>query len=307
MADANVFPSSLSISTKPPEPAAFLTMDLEIANASTTFVDALGRPNIKGLKLVDITVPSDRERVLSHQRQMQDEQKMREPTYLPPIFGKQEEDRVIQALGFSPEEISRYQLDRHEYLTFQTADGQSRTFPVRMGLAKQDSIYFVVVSLNLAVRQFQPPTPSPNPRDIMYSYQALPQPYSQPTPVSATFDPRSTRGREGAYGQRQLETPTQMMVGLSPGLGPSYAASPSRPDYPAGQPSYQVPRSELPPATRPPQTPGYQLPPIRSQQQQQSAPPPPLPDPSPQGREDRSRVDIGGLIDQTDPSRRPHQ
>jgi hypothetical protein len=38
-ADANIFPASLSISTRPPEPAAFLTMDLEIVRASSTFWD----------------------------------------------------------------------------------------------------------------------------------------------------------------------------------------------------------------------------------------------------------------------------
>lgn len=305
MADANLFPVPLSISTKTPEPAAFLTTDLEIAKASTTFVDALARPNIEGLKLIDITVPGDREKVLGHQRQMQEEQKMREPTYLPPIFGKQEEDRVIQGLGFSSDEISRYQLDRQEYLTFQTLEGQARTFPVRMGLAKQDSIYFVVVTLSLAVRQFQHTTPSPNPRDIVYSYQPLPQPYSQPTPVSATFDPRPPRRSEsGSYGPRQLEAPSQMMVGLSPGITPSYAASPSRPDYSTGQPSYQPPRTELQSTTRPTQTQGYQLPPIRSQQQQQQQSAPLPPDRSPQSREDRSRVDIGGLIDRSDPPKR---
>jgi hypothetical protein len=309
-ADANFFPAPLSISTRPPEPAAFLTMDLEIAKASSTFLDALSRSGVKGLKLTDLIAPGDIEKVHGHQRQMQEEQKRRDPTYLPPIFGKQEEDRVIQGLGFSPEDIGRYPLDRQVYLTFTTQDGQQRPYPIRMGFAKQDSIYFVVLALSLTMRaSFQPPTPSPNPRDITYSYQPMPQPYSQPTPVSATFDPRHQRLSDAGYGSRpsaQPGVPPQMVSGLSPGFPVSYAASPNRPDYPGGQISYQVPRSELPPTTasaRPPQMQGYQLPPIVNQQQQTGSQP--QSEQSHQARDDRRRVGIGGLIDQPDPSERP--
>ncbi|KAB5532598.1 hypothetical protein GE09DRAFT_370637 [Coniochaeta sp. 2T2.1] len=315
VADANIFPAPLSISTRPPEPAAFLTMDLEIAKASSAFSDTLSRSNVKGLKLTDIMVPGDIEKILGHQRQMQEEQQRRDPSYLPPIFGKEREDQVIQALGFSPEEIARYPLDRQDYLTFTTQEGQQRSYPIRMGLAKHESIYFVVLTLNLAVRAFQPPTPSPNPRDITYSYQPMPHPYSQPTPVSATFDPRHQRMNDPGYGPRRLSqpgVPSQMMSGLSPGFPVQYVAAPSRQEYP-GQPSssYQVPRSELappiaaPPPPRQPQMQGYQLPPIISQQQQAGSRPS---EQTQHGRDDRRRVGIGGLIDQPpDPSSPPHR
>jgi hypothetical protein len=308
-ADANIFPAPLSISTRHPEPAAFLTMDLEIARASSTFSDALSRSSLKGLKLTDVIAPNDIERVIGHQRQMQEEQQRRDPSYLPPIFGKEAENRVIQALGFSPEDMARYPRDRQDYLTFTTQEGQHRPYPVRMGLAKQDSIYFVVLILNLAVRAFQPPTPSPNPRDIIYSYQSMPQPYSQPTPVSATFDPRHQRPSDPGYGSRrssQAAVPSQMMSGLSPGYPVPFAASPNRQDYP-GQPSYPIPRSELvPPMTttsQPTQLQGYQLPPIIGQQQPTGSQPS---EQAQQSRDDRRRVGIGGLIDQPDPSKRPH-
>ncbi len=305
MSDANVFPTSLSIATRMPEPAAYLTMEMEIAKASSTFTDALGRQAVQGLHLVDLIAPADREKWLIYQRQLHDEQRMKDPHYLPPIFGKQEEDRVMQSLGFSPEELSRYPLDRQEYLTFMGQDGHPRGYPIRMGLAKQDSIYFVVIALSLPIRPFQPPpTPSPNPRDVGYSYQPMPQPYSQPTPVSATFDLRQARLGEPGYGPRQGGgQPQTMMTNLSPGVLSSYAASPSRPDYPGGHPSYQIPRSELPQASRPPQAPGYQLPPIRGQQQGMAS----QQEPPYQARDDRSRVNIDGLIDRPDPSRGPQQ
>lgn len=315
VADANVFPAPLSISTRPPEPAAFLTMDMEIAKASTTFIDAINRASVRGAKLAELLVPGDKDKISVHQRQMQDEQTRKDPNYLPPIFGKQEEDRVIQGLGFSAEDLARYPLERLEYLTFAMQDGQHRTFSVRLGLAKQDSIYFIVVVLNNPVRPFQHPTPSPHardPRDLAYSYPPPQQAYSQPTPVSATFDPGRPRiGGDMAYGQRQPTTPVQLMPGLSPGMSSSYAASPSRPDYAAGPSSYQVPRSELPPTTRPLQTPAYQLPPIRNRQQpHQQFPQHQAGGSSSEGwsRDDRQRVDIGGLIEKPDPSEpRPQQ
>ncbi|KAK3318529.1 hypothetical protein B0H66DRAFT_241949 [Apodospora peruviana] len=304
--DANIFPAPLSISTRIPEPAAFLTVDLEFSKASSPFHDAVGRTSIIGLKLVDLVVPQDREKASNLERRMQDEQKRRAPTYLPPIFGKEKEDQVMQTLGFSSEEISRYTLDWHEYLNFLGQDGQARQIPVRMGLAMRDSIYFVVLVLNLATRSFQYPTPSPNPRDITYSYQPVQQAYSQPTPVSATFDPRQARLGDSGYGTRQLAqpgAPSQAMTGLSPGLPSSYSASPNRPDYGGGTSPYQIPRSELHPVGRPSQAPGYQLPPIRSQQpsvpQQQESPY--------QAREERSRVDIGGLLDRPDTLKSPQR
>lgn len=308
-ADANIFPAPLSISTRSPEPAAFLTMDLEISRASSTFSDALSRSTVQGFKLIDIIAHGDIEKVLGHQRQMQEEQKRRDPTYLPPIFGKEKEDQVIQALGFSLEDIARYPLDRQDYLTFTTQEGQQRAFPIRMGFVKQESIYFVVLTLSLAVRPFQPPTPSPHPRDVTYSYQPMPQPYSQPTPVSATFDPRQQRFGDPGYGTRQPAqpvAPSQMLSGLSPGYRVSYTASPSRQDY-SGQPSYHVPRSELaPPATatstRLTEMQTCQLPPIMSQQQSTASQ---STEQANQGRDEHRRVGIGGLIDQPDPLNRP--
>jgi hypothetical protein len=326
-ADANIFPAPappLSIYTKPPpEPAAFLTMDFDIAKVSTTFLDALSRAGVQGLRLIDVVAPNDREKVLNHQRQLQDEQRRRDPSYLPPIFGKQEEDRVIQALGFSSEEVGRFSLDREDFLTFVTQDGQQRVYPVRVGLAKQDSIYFVVVRLWMAMRGFPPPTPSPNPRDIVSPspfYQPLsmpmpvPQPYPQPTPVSATFNPRPSRSDDSSTGyaprqsaQQQHVAPAPMSAGQSSGLRASFQPlhSPSRSDYPTSQGPYQIPRIESTPDTttaRQHGNSGFHLPPILPQQPPASSRPleqsyHSLEQPR-HPRNDRGRVGIEGLLDQ---------
>lgn len=326
---ANLYHAPLSISTVPPEPAVFLTMDLEIARASTTFADAVGRPIPHGLRITDMLVSGDRERMIGLQRQMQDEQARREPNYLPPMYVKQEEEKVFRALGFSREEIAGYSLERLDNLRFGDHAGQPRSLPVRLGLAKRGSIYFIVIVLdtNTGFRSFQQSTLSPpgrDPRELAYPYPTPQNPYSQHTPVSATFD--HGRGRSAsdvAYLPRQPLTPGQMIPGLSPRLASSYAATPNRPDFPMGPSAYQIPRSELTATPHSSQPAGYQLPPIRSQQQQQQPQfqhHPQQPGyqhvqqtqhhggPSEQGwsRDDRQRVDIGGLIDRPDPSHRHH-
>lgn len=333
-ADANIFPAPgppLSIYTKPPpEPAAFLTMDFDIAKASSTFLEALSRGGLQGLRLSDVVAPNDREKVLNHQRRLQDEQRRRDPSYLPPIFGKQEEDRVIQALGFSSEEVGRYSLDKEDFLTFVTHDGQQRVYPVRIGLAKQDSIYFVVVRLWMAMRGFPPSTQSETPRDIALSspfYQPvstsmpMPQPYPQPTSGSAMFDSRQSRSDESStryasgqsIQQQQYGAPAPMTAGQGSVLRPSFqpVLSPIRPDYPTSQTPYQIPRIESTPDTttaRQHSTSTFHLPPILAHQS--PAPSRPLEqsyhplEQARQPRDDRGRVGIEGLIDQPDVSDR---
>ncbi|KAF5524079.1 hypothetical protein CGCA056_v005400 [Colletotrichum aenigma] len=287
-------------------------MELDIARVSQTFSDAVGIVSVRGRKLFDIVVPSEREKVQSHQRQMQDERARKDPVYLPPIFGQHEQERVFESLRFEADELSRFQLDRQDFFIFASSDGQPRSFSVRMGLAKRESIYFIVLLLNAAPR-YPYPSPSPHARDIPYSYQqqAPPPPpqsqtYAQHTPISATFEPSRPRFGESTLAPRPSPgQPPHMASGLSPGVSPgmpSYAASPSRPDYAVGPSSYQIPRSELPPTARPPQ-PSFQLPPIRAGPHQ-----PPQPEPSWQ-RDERSsgRVDIGGLLEQPDPQQRRPQ
>jgi hypothetical protein len=297
--DVNVYPPPLTIPSRHLEPVAYLTVDLEVARVSSTFVDAIGAgaaQSIQRRNLGELVVPGERERVAALQRSLQEEQGRKDPNYLPPIFARQDIERVIQGLPFDPESISRLPVDRQDFFTFVTAEGQPRSYQIRIGLAKQESVYFVVLLLQLQQRPFPQPSPSPHPRELPYSYQ--PQPYTQLTPVSASFDqswPRfgNTRdSREGGMTPRPPTASGQMMTSLSPGVSPnvpSYSASSSvRAEHPSG-PSYQIPRSELPP-NRHSQQPGYQLPPIRSQG--------PV-EPSLDAR--GGRVDIGGLIDRPNP------
>lgn len=298
ISDAHIYPPPLMTPPRPLEPVAFLSVDFEIVRVSNAFVDAIGAgmaQAILGRRLEEIMAPQEKDRVSALQRALQTEQGRKEPNYLPPIFGRQELERIVHSMPLDAEYTSRLPYDRQDAFTFLTAQRQGRQFSVRVGLAKEDSIYFVVLVLNLQPPMYSHPSSSPHAREAQYPYhQQVPGP--QLTPVSASFDtgrpklgdPREQR--DDMMPRRQTVSGTQGPAGPSPGVSPnmpSYAPSSGRIEHPAG-PSYQIPRSELP-AARPPVQPGYQLPPIRSQG--------PVPEARP------GRVDIGGLIDQPDTSR----
>ncbi|KFA75086.1 hypothetical protein S40288_04025 [Stachybotrys chartarum IBT 40288] len=292
-ADASMYAAQPPAGTRLAEPVAYLTMDLEFSKVSPTFLDALGGANIVGRKLTEACAAGELEKVLLIRNQLLAEQKRREPNYLPPIMGRG--DQVIQGLGFSMEEVARFQLDHQEYLTLVMGDGHTRTFPLRIGLAKEGSYYFVVVGLSLPPR-YAYPSPSPHARDVPSPYHAQPSPVQQPpgyvqfahTPVSATFDPIRHRFSEGSQPRPSsglLQSPGTPSAAYS-----LYPGSPGRAEY-AGLSPYQMGRNDGPSAVRaPPPTGAFQLPPIRAQ-----------PERGPGEGESRrsSRVHIGGLLDNT--------
>lgn len=326
--DANIYPAPLSITTAriPEEPVAYLTIGLEFSRASTSFLNTIGRASVAGLKFLNVLVAEERARASRLQQQAQEEQTRKEPAYLPPIFNDRSET-VMQSLGFTADEVSRYPLQWQDAFTFLGDDGQARPIPIRAGLATRNSIYFVVLLLNRMPRPSYP-TPSPSIRDMGGSFEPGLGMYSQPTPLSATFDPRQSRLSDAGYDPRQAGPPSgslHMLTARSPGLSSAYGVSPSRPDYPITPRTYQTPRTDVHPAGRPPPPPPqaaeYQLPPlprIRSPpagspsqqfeqphaQQQQQQPPPPPPQ-AYQTREERSRIGIGGLLEPPGPARSP--
>lgn len=313
--DANVYPHPLSITAAraSEEPVAFLTISLVFSRGSTSFLNAIRRAAVTGLTLSDVVSAEDRAKAARIERQAQEEQTRMDPNYLPPVFSSERGETVMQSLGFTAEEVSRYSLPWLDTLNFVGDDGQASPIPIRAGLAKQDSIYFVVLLLSQGPRPLYP-TPSPSIRDPAYSYEGLLQPYSQPTPLSATFDSRHPRLGDVGYEPRQpptLGAPPHLMAGRSPGLPPAYAPSPSRPDYPVPPSPYQTAtRTEVHPASRQPaQTAVYQLlplPRIRSPPRG-TAQPQPLELPRYQAREERSRVDIEGLLEQPPPTKSPQR
>ena len=272
LADANVYGPAMTPTPRPlghQEPiCAYLTMDMQIAKATQAFGEAIGLMSVAPRKLHDIVSANDRDKVFRLQRLFEDERNEREPNYLPPIYPKFEENRVIQSVGFGPEEMDQIRLDRQEMLTFQGPDGQQRTFQLRLGLAKKDSTYFVILLLNLPARPptFNQPTSSPYSRemysrDLHYGYQTGQQPLAQPEASPFIPDPTFGDSRGELY-----RTP--------PPLGSNIPPSATMPPlsqtqiYSQAQIPYQTPRSKLPQVQL--QAPNQrqlelQLPPLRDQ------------------------------------------
>ncbi|KAJ4134868.1 hypothetical protein NW768_004477 [Fusarium equiseti] len=296
--EASAYPPPLPTGPRGADPVAFLNMKMDFAKASPAFIEAIGQAELQGQNLVDVVVLTEREKVASIRSQLIEEQTRKEPNYLPPILGRL--DRILQGLGFGAEEVGRFQLDRHEYLTFRAADGQPRQYPIQLGLAKEGTIYFIVMVLNVPIRHAYPLPSSPATRESAHVYSSQP-----PTPQSVyrtpAFDMARGRFNEASLVSRPASGPSiHLPPSTNPGIAPgaaSYAPSPGHAEY-GGPPPYNVPRSELPPATAYRPQPTFQLPPIRAQPEQSGS--------RPTGEqkwthEDRpTRVDIGGLIDKPD-------
>ena len=290
---------------QPQDPlCAYLDMEMQIAKATPGFGETVGLHSLGTRKFEEIVSPNDREKVARLQRGFEEERREREPNYLPPIYlAKFEEDRMIQTIAFSPEETSQVRMDRLDVFTFQGLDGQQRAFNVRFGLAKKDSTYFIVLQLQVPQATPQPyhqPSPSQFSRE---SYSQASQ-YGYPSPQHSypiNSGPSAFMASPAFVDARgeMYRTPGPLGPSIPPsGNMPPFAQSQMRPEYSQGQPSFQTPRSELPPA--PPQHQrDLQLPPIRDHGSDGSSVDPP------RRRDDRSgRVDIGGLLEHPDPARR---
>jgi hypothetical protein len=148
--DANVFASQISpnqhVAGGHELPWAYLTMDMQICDASRIFGELVGMSSIVGRKLLEIVAADNRDKVYRLQLVFESERKEREPNYLPPIYGKTEEERVIKSIGVGPDG-GVLRNERQEFIIFQDPSGQTRGYQARLGPTKKDSTYFVILIL----------------------------------------------------------------------------------------------------------------------------------------------------------------
>ncbi|KAH6607523.1 hypothetical protein Trco_003836 [Trichoderma cornu-damae] len=304
-----------SILPHPMEPVAYLSMDFDIVKASPMFMDIIHASSPIGNKLSDIITPHQASFLNNLQNQLFEEQRLHEPNYLPPILGRL--DLAIKEFGFTSEDVAKFRLNHLEYFDFVGFDGYTRTFPLRFGLAKEGSFYFVVFLLNLRPHHPPPPPPpsqqqhphylqhlqqtqhvqhvqhaqytqhSQHPREPSAAYHHPPnshQPAYGDQASCSPADPYRHRLSEGAI--RPPHNPITSNVSASSGVS-SYTQP-----QPIG-PSYQTSPSDHAPI-RPSTQPSYQLPPIREQPNHR---PSSLEANWSNGERPR-RVDIGGLLEQ---------
>ncbi|KAG5927520.1 hypothetical protein E4U42_002163 [Claviceps africana] len=150
--DLSGYHTPLSATPSPPEPVAYLHMNLDFVKGSATFWDTLGLPSTAGRNLGDVVLPAELDKVGAIHSYFNNEQRRREPNYLPPIFGRGSEG--IHRLGFAVEDFGRFPLTFQDHLVFAggAAATSPRPLPFRAGLAKEGSFYFIVLLLTLPMR-----------------------------------------------------------------------------------------------------------------------------------------------------------
>ncbi|KKP05886.1 hypothetical protein THAR02_02003 [Trichoderma harzianum] len=158
--DPNIYNPSYPGTPHAMEPLAYLSMEFDIVKASPMFMDIVHASSPIGNKLSDIVTPHQANFLTNLQNQLFEEQRLHEPNYLPPMLGRL--DLAIKDFGFTSEDVARFRLNHLEYFSFVGYDGYTRTFPLRFGLAKEGSFYFVVflLSLQQPPPQLPPPLPS---------------------------------------------------------------------------------------------------------------------------------------------------
>lgn len=244
-------------------PYAYLNMDFQIIKATQSFLDSIGFPSVIARKLVDMVDERDKIEQIKQIFEAQ-KQKREQPQYLPPIHSKLDEDRAIQSVGFSNDELRRIQMDRHGTLTFHAMNGEPRPFDVKLGLGKKDAIFFVTIRLlpaqiqSVQQQQHYPVSNLSNPnfnagRDQQYGgfQQSFQQPYTpqqfqqyqyaspmavQPSPQLHTYDePRSQSMQDQSLMYRpsmnsiNTTTPIQQNIPLATSILNSEMSTYSRP------------------------------------------------------------------------------
>lgn len=147
--NSKYFNTSLSAGPATPNPVAYLTIDLQFLKASTTFWDVVGLPNMAGRSLGDVVLTTEKEKLAQIRAHFHSEQKARDPKYIPPVL--ENGFYNIKELGFV--EASRFPLDFYGRLAFVGANGYASLMSIRAGLAKEESFCFIVLLLDLPLRQ----------------------------------------------------------------------------------------------------------------------------------------------------------
>ncbi|EHK22300.1 uncharacterized protein TRIVIDRAFT_169905, partial [Trichoderma virens Gv29-8] len=296
--DPNLYNPSYPGTPHAMEPLAYLSMEFDIVKASPMFMDIVHASSPLGNKLSDIVAPHQANFLTSLQNQLFEEQRLHEPNYLPPMLGRL--DLAIKDFGFTSDDVARFRLNHVEYFSFVGYDGYTRTFPLRFGLAKEGSFYFVVFLLSLQQPhpQLPPPLPSqhhtPHQHHQQYPHHPPQRQHSQHSQHGQhvqhppyTQHPQHSQHTREPSSIRSPQNSAPSNTGTNSGV-PAYTHS----QYSGS--SYQTSQSDHVPTSRPATQPTYQLPPIRAQ-----------PDHRPSSREvswpngERPRrVDIGGLLDQ---------
>ncbi|KAL8870851.1 MAG: hypothetical protein Q9174_003197 [Haloplaca sp. 1 TL-2023] len=141
-------------------PTVLLTPDFRVAQHNYAFADALAvRSSLKGYPLLDLVVPSDREKI--HRLQSALRTEMLDSAHLPPISGRF--DPVTSMPYIEDLNIGQATAGFHtrsEYWSFRLPGDRSRGFPISISVARGPG-HFVILTL-VPSNSASNPLPSPH-------------------------------------------------------------------------------------------------------------------------------------------------
>ncbi|KAM3495391.1 hypothetical protein MY3957_001414 [Beauveria namnaoensis] len=272
-------------------PVVYMRTNMDIVKASSSFSEAIGATRLIGRRLMEMVAPETSETMIDVCNALNAEQKRREPAYLPPIYDKG--DEAVRALSFAPEIVNRIDFKHHAYSTFRAHDGQPRSYPIRFGLLREGSFFFIAALLSLQSRPLYHQPAATHTRNVAHTL-----PRASPSSSYAAHAAIDSDHRRYSDGPSALRREAGMARQASPhGTSPSiayqsiYSASPHSSEYRRQSP-LQIPRSEAgtPLLNRSSES-QYTLPPIRSLAER------PRDKSARDGRQ--RRLSIGGLINST--------
>ncbi|KAM3456105.1 hypothetical protein MY3296_001974 [Beauveria thailandica] len=269
-------------------PVVYMRTNMDIVKASSSFREAIGATGVIGRRLMELVAPETSETMIDICNALNAEQKRREPTYLPPIFDKG--DEAVRALSFAPEIVNRIDFKHHAYSTFRAHDGQPRSYPIRLGLLREGSLFFIAALISVQSRPLYQPAAT-HTRNVARTLPRASPSYG----AHAAIDSDHGRFSDGPLALRREAGMGRQASphGTSPSIAYQsiYSPSPHSAEYRRPSP-LQIPRSEMgtPLLNRPCES-QYTLPPIRSLAERPR---------DKSARDDRQRrLSIGGLIHST--------
>ncbi|KAL9039784.1 MAG: hypothetical protein Q9214_004735 [Letrouitia sp. 1 TL-2023] len=165
-------------------PVALLTTDFRVAQHNYAFADALAlHYSAKGNTLLDLVVPSEREKIQRLQTVLRAE--MLDSAHLPPINGRLDSISSIPAI--EDLDIGRATAGFHtrsEYWSFRLGGDRSRGFPISISLARGGG-HFVVLTL---VHSLSSSLPSSASLPSSHRSSHVPSPTSSQSIRSPTLD-----------------------------------------------------------------------------------------------------------------------
>lgn len=184
-------------------PTVLLTPDFRVAQHNYAFADALGvQSSLKNYALLDLVVPSDREKI--HRVQTALRAEMLDSAHLPPIQGRFdpltsmpyiEELNIAQATaGFHT---------RSEYWSFRLPGDRSRGFPISISLARGPG-HFIILTLVHSIAPNAVPSP--------HGSSHVPSPTSSHSVRSPTLDQYPMHGHHMNGGARHYSTQLPVTV-----------------------------------------------------------------------------------------------